>query len=75
MMTTRDNLCEVCIEDRGEAAAWFRDVCANCGGPACAEHDECSGCGRILCRTCDTTGGPAVPARPEDLCLPHPHNN
>jgi len=47
--------------------------CAICQAPACAEHDRCHGCGRVVCQRCDTAGGMPIAAFPGDR-VPHPHN-
>jgi len=48
-------------------------TCAVCGGAACAAHDECGGCGRVICQRCDTAGGMPVTRFAGDR-QPHPHN-
>lgn len=48
-------------------------ACSICLGPACETHDECGGCGRVICQGCDTEGGMPV-TRFEGDRQPHPHN-
>lgn len=47
--------------------------CARCLGPACPSCDYCHGCGRLICRRCDT-GTDETPtfAFPGDTHA-HPH--
>lgn len=47
--------------------------CSVCARPACAEHDRCHGCGRVICESCDTRGGMVATRFPGDS-QPHPHN-
>jgi len=70
MLTT--DLCELCIEEKAQTAL-YHDRCSICSGLACAIHDYCEGCNRVICRHCDTEGGMPTTRFPGDR-YPHPHN-